>query len=65
MFPNLNAEQARQSLSNQEMAVIIGVSRRSFEKKKKDGKFVLSEIKKLCSHFGKSFEYLFETKKQN
>ena len=34
MFPNLDAEQARKGLTNQQVAAEIGLSRVSYERKK-------------------------------
>lgn len=59
MFKNLQAEQARKGMTNQEMADCIGISRVSYENKKKTGKFVVKEITALCLLFDCSFEYLF------
>jgi DNA-binding XRE family transcriptional regulator len=61
MFPNLEAEQRRKNLNNADMAKLLGVSRNSFETKKKTGKFWREEIIKLCGFFDKGFEYLFAT----
>ncbi len=62
MFPNLNAEQARYKMTNQQVADEIGISRRSYEHKKQTGKFYISEISKLCEMFHCSYEYLFTDK---
>lgn len=59
MFPNLNAEQARISLNNTQVAEKLGISRVSYESKKKSGKFTTSEVKALCMLFSCSFDYLF------
>jgi len=59
MFPNLDAEQARRHLSNGEVAEKLGMSRVSYERKKKTGKFYVSEIANLCCLFNKGYEYLF------
>lgn len=61
MYKNLNAEQARHDLSNTAVADMLGISRVSYENKKKNGKFNAIEAKKLCSFFSCSFEYLFAT----
>ena len=37
MFRNLEAEQARLGLTNQDVATILGISRVSYENKKKSG----------------------------
>lgn len=59
MLRNLNAEQARADLSNQEVANILGISRVTYEKKKNTGNFTRSEITKLLDLFRCKFEYLF------
>lgn len=59
MFRNLNAEQARLGLNNTQVAERLGISRVSYESKKKSGKFTTSEIKVLCTIFACSFDYLF------
>lgn len=61
MFKNLNAEQARFGKTNQTMADIIGISRVSYEHKKRTGEFTVREIALLCKFFNKTFEYLFDT----
>lgn len=59
MFRNLDAEQARFSLTNQNVADRLNISRVSYENKKKSGKFTTWEIKALCRLFKCSFDYLF------
>lgn len=61
MFRNLDAEQARNAMTNKDVADSLGISRVSYESKKKSGKFTTLEIKKLCTMFSCSFEYLFAT----
>lgn len=61
MFRNLNAEQARAGLNNTQVAKKLGISRVSYESKKKSGKFTTSEVKALCVLFSCSFDYLFAT----
>lgn len=61
MFRNLEAEQARFNFTNQQMAEKLGMSRVSYENKKKSGKFTALEAKKLCKLFKVKFDYLFET----
>lgn len=61
MFYNLRAEQARHGKTNSEMAEYLNISRPTYEKKLKTGKFVVSEISKLCKLFSCSYEYLFAT----
>lgn len=64
MFRNLEAEQARYGLTNTDMSVKLGISRVSYENKKKTGKFTTFEIKALCKLFKCKFDYLFETDQQ-
>lgn len=59
MFRNLEAEQARSGFTNQVMAEKLGISRVSYESKKKSGKFTTLEIKVLCKLFKCKFDYLF------
>lgn len=61
MFRNLDAEQARNGMTNAEVAQKLNLSRVSYENKKKSGKFTTPEIKALCILFKSSFDYLFET----
>ncbi len=61
MFRNLEAEQARKAMNNTQVAEKLGISRVSYESKKKSGKFTTPEIKTLCALFDCSFEYLFAT----
>lgn len=63
MFRNLNAEQARYGYTNEKMGEILGISRVSYEKKKKTGSFSLMEAKALGAKFGVTVDYLFETAK--
>ena len=60
MFRNLEAEQARLGLSNSDVAKKLGISRNSYENKKKTGKFTTFEIKMLCKLFRCKFDYLFQ-----
>lgn len=64
MFRNLDAEQARCSYTNQDMANMIGISRVSYENKKRTGKFTAIEAKKMCKIFKVKFDYLFATEEQ-
>lgn len=65
MFRNLDAEQARNGMSNSDVATALNLSRVSYENKKKSGKFNTPEIKTLCTIFNCSFEYLFETEEDS
>ena len=59
MFRNLEAEQARMRLTDQEVAEKLGISRVSYVNKKKTGKFTTLEIKALCKLFKCKFDDLF------
>ncbi|MBR4892601.1 MAG: hypothetical protein IKZ35_01285 [Clostridia bacterium] len=60
LFPNLEAEQGRLSLNDNDVAMILKISRESYCKKKKRGNFKLTEIICLLNYFKKDFSYLFE-----
>ena len=64
MFKNLDAEQARAGMTNLNVAEKLGISRVSYENKKKTGKFTTLEIKCLCKLFSCKFDYLFATEEQ-
>ena len=59
MFPNLEAEQARRGHTNAFVAEKLGVSRASYEKKKKIGCFKLKECICLANIYMASLDYLF------
>lgn len=59
MLPNLNAEQARLGLSNKDVADRLGITRTTYEQKKKSTRFVVSECVELCKLFQCNFDYLF------
>ena len=61
MYPNLLGQKAYHKLTEDDMAGIIGISRTSYQKKMKSGRFTPTECKVLCEHFNKPFEYLFAT----
>lgn len=61
MFRNLEAEQKRRGLSNQQVADILGISRATYESKKKSGKFNRPQIIALLKLFNCNFYYLFFT----
>ena len=44
MFRNLNAEQARYDLTNDDMATFLGITRKTYETKKANGNFTFHEI---------------------
>ena len=59
MFPNLEAEQARHSHTNTDVAAELGMSRASYEAKKKDGRFSITDANALCDLYHCSYSYLF------
>lgn len=61
MFRNLNAEQARYGYTNAMMGEMLGMSRVTYEKKKKTGTFSLMEAKAVGDIFEMSVDYLFQT----
>lgn len=63
MFPNLNAEQARNGFTNQYVADYLEISRPTFERKKSKGKFSIEQATKLCKLYGCAYDYLFSTER--
>lgn len=63
-FWNLEAEQARYAMTNEKTAQHLGITRAAYETKKKNGRFTIEEIKKLCELFGCGFDYLFSTDRE-
>ncbi len=61
MFRNLEAEQRRYGYTNAKMAEILGISRVTYENKKRTGMFNRPQIEALLHLFHCKFEYLFET----
>ena len=63
MFPNLDAEQARHGKTNADMAVLLKLSgTTSYENKKKNGNFSVSDAIRMCDLFDCDYEYLFAKK---
>lgn len=60
MFHNLEAEQRRYGYTNADMAEILGISRVTYEKKKRTGMFNRPQIEVLLRLFDCEFEYLFQ-----
>lgn len=59
MYPNLLGMKTYYKLTNDEMARIIHVSRKSYETKMRTGKFTIAEAKAYCQYFNRDFDYLF------
>jgi len=59
MFPNLEAEQARNGHTNEYIAKKLGMSCRTYENKKRSGEFYLQEVKALCKLYEMPLDYLF------
>ena len=64
MLNNLNAEQKRRGLTNEQVADIIGVAENTYIWKKRTGKFFRHEILKLMEFFDCEFDYLFKDSMQ-
>lgn len=59
MFRNLEAEQKRCGYTNANMAELLGISRITYENKKRTGLFNRPQVETLLRLFGCRFEYLF------
>lgn len=59
MFRNINAEQARRGVTDQEIADLLGITRSTYSRKKNTGNFSLSEVRFLMHYFNCDFDYLF------
>lgn len=59
MFRNINAEQARRGVTDQEIADLMGITRSTYSRKKNTGNFSLSEVRFLMHYFDCDFDYLF------
>ena len=60
MFANLLGQKAYHKLTNDDMARVINVSRTTYERKMRSGKFTLAECMKFVEYFDKPFDYLFD-----
>ena len=61
MFPNLEAEQARNGHTNEHVARELSMSRQLYELRKKVGNFKLVEINRLVEMYNVPMSYLFST----
>ena len=63
MFKNIYIEMAANNrMTQKQLAKLLGISEKSMTNKIYGRtEFTLSEIKKICSLFGKTLEYLFAT----
>ena len=59
MFPNLLGQQALYRMTDDDMAKIINVSRETYRRKIRNGRFTPSECTAFCIYFNKRFAYLF------
>jgi len=64
MFPNLEAEQARNGHTNADVATRLGLSRQAYESKKRTGNFKIVEAINLAAIYGVTCNYLFSTEKK-
>lgn len=63
LYPRVIGEQAIAGYTNQEVADFLGISRVTYEQKKRSGKFSPEQCSKLCNLYNLSFEKLFATEK--
>lgn len=61
MLYNLEAEQARQGMTDADIAKLLSIRRETYTKKKKTLNFKFKEIIALCDYFKCDFDYLFAT----
>lgn len=64
MFRNLEAEQKRRGMTNSQVAEKLGISRITYENKKKTGAFSRIQIISLMKLFDCDFDYLFQTEEE-
>ncbi len=60
MYMNIKAEQSRKNLTDEQMAKVLGVTRKTYSKKIHDGGWNDVQAKTLCQFFNVSFDYLFQ-----
>ncbi len=60
MLRNLNAEQARKGMTNEEMGRYLDITQVTYGRKKKTGSFNVVQASKLLALFQCQFDYLFE-----
>ena len=67
MLPNLIGQAKVHGLRNEDMASIIGVTRKTYETKLKNASFTIPEVNRYMDYFGKDYSYLFyiEPRKEN
>jgi DNA-binding XRE family transcriptional regulator len=64
LFSNLAAEQAKRGMTDADVAKLVGITAQTYSVKKKRGTFKANECAALCVLFGKTFEFLFDTRKE-
>lgn len=65
MYPNLLGQKAYHHMTNDDMAKVINVSRKAYERKVESGKFTIEEGRAYCAYFKKEFDYLFALMQTN
>ena len=61
-YRNVAAEQARNDMTDDDVARVLAIKRSAYNRKKRIGTFLSNECSILCKLFNCDFEYLFEAK---
>lgn len=63
-YPNLVTEMKKRNETRYDLANLLGITYSGMSYKLQGKRtLTIQDIRKLCNHYGKSFEYLFATKK--
>lgn len=57
-YPNIAAEQARKGMSEEQLAVHLGISRKTLYNWKAEGKIPQNKLEEMATLFGCSIDYL-------
>ena len=58
MYPNINAERARNGLSVEQLSNMLGITRRTFYNWVTKGRIPQKQLEKMAELFGVSIDYL-------
>lgn len=58
MYPNIEAERARRGMTTEELACMLGVSRKTYYNWVSQGKIPFDKVKQLSEIFSVSTDYL-------